>query len=132
MTWLALIASAFCFFRSSSAFFCSAGILSTNSARDMSMSCDDILAFDNLDAPIHVDHLARRRIGRAVNSRIGAGSGLAGVVAVRAHRKGELQGRAAVGGQAHRAAALGLAGGIDHVAVNLARGSSRCLCKCGQ
>src|ERR1035438_2541218 len=38
ITWLALRASAFCFLISSRAFFWSAGILSTNSARDMSMS----------------------------------------------------------------------------------------------
>ena len=72
------------------------------------------------------------QLGRAVDRSIDAGNGLAGKSAVRSHRKGVLQGCAAVGRQAHRAAALRCTGGIKHGAVNLAHTCRGRLCKSGQ
>src|ERR1019366_406262 len=91
-----------------------------------------VLAFNNLHASVHVDHFSGGRIGRAVNSGIGTGSRLAGIVAVRGYSKGELQGCATICGKAHRASALRLTGWIGHVAMDFTRGSSGGLCQRGQ
>ena len=68
-------------------FFWSAGILSMNSCARHVDVLNHILAFNDLDAAEHVDHLARRCVGSAVDGRVRAGSRFARVVAVCAHRK---------------------------------------------
>ena len=94
------------------------------------MSCATSWPATILTSVERVDHLARRAYRRAVDHHVGAGSRFAGVVAVRVHREGVLEGVCRHRWRGSPCRCLGLAGGVDHVAVNLLPVGAAALRRC--
>ncbi len=89
----------------------------------------EVLARHDLDSLDLVDHLTLRGVSGAINQAVAARGRFTGVVAVCVDIKGVFRGGAAVGGKAHRAATLRLAGGVDDLPVDLASRGRSCLRK---
>ena len=126
MTWLVFMASEFCLLQLFQLLLLvSAGIVSMNSLRDMSMSCSVSWPATILTPFDLVDHLVGGVSGSAVDQRSRCLGCLAGVVAVRVHLEGGLGGvrrRRWTGSRCR--SVWGCASGIGDVAVDLARGSA--------